>query len=299
MVHRLPPMNPLRTFVAASGFESFSKAADSLGVTQAAVSRQIGVLEAYLGVELFVRSHRKVELTQAGQAYAGLMRRAFDIIASGTEDTMFETAPETLNLRAYGTFASFWLVPRLARFRAAFPNVPVNLSTSAAPVDFQHENVDVAIQIGRPAAAGLLSEALFPVTLVPVAAPALLASGVALDAPQDLVRAPILQSVMRRGDWRAWLDKAGVQGVDLRAGLQFESSGLACHAAMAGLGVAMGHKQLIQSALEDGRLVAPFEIVLRRRYAYCMVFPERARQPRKVEAFRDWLRAEARAARGL
>lgn len=292
-MHRLPPLNPLRTFVAASRHSSFSRAAEAMNVTQAAVSRQIAVLEAHLGVELFHRHKRSIELTRAGRHYAEAMRRAFDIISSGTEDITFETERDTLNIRAYATFATLWLVPRLARFRAAHPELLLNLTTSAAPVDFEHENVDIAIQIGLPGEAGLRAEPLFPVVLKPVCSPALLGGELTLDAPQDLARAPILQSVFRRGDWRAWLKKAGVQGVDLHGCSLFENSGLAYQAAIAGMGVAMGHVPLMSADVARGALVAPFDVVLRRRHAYCVVHPDRRSLPRRTRLFRDWILAEA------
>lgn len=292
MVHRLPPLNPVRNFVAASQHASFSKAAEAMNVTQAAVSRQIGVLEAYLGVELFHRNKRNIELTAAGRHYATSMQKAFDIISNATEDVMFETEHNTLNIRAYTTFASLWLIPRLKMFRALHPDLLFNLTTSAAPVDFEHENVDVAIQIGTPTEAGVKFEPLFPVVLRPVCAPGL-AKELKLESPADLARAPILQSVLRRGDWRAWLKKAEVAGVDLRGCLMFESSGLAYRAAIEGMGVAMGHVPLMNVDVAHNRLVAPFDVVLRRRYAYCLVYRDRHRLPKKIRLFRDWLHTEA------
>lgn len=292
MVHRLPPLNPVRTFVAASKHASFSKAAEAMNVTQAAVSRQIGVLEAFLGVELFQRNKRNVELTVAGQHYATAMLKAFDIISNATEDAMFETERDTLNIRAYTTFASLWLIPRLAKFRALHPDLLFNLTTSAAPVDFEHENVDVAIQIGSPTELGMKFEPLFPVVLRPVCTPEL-AERLDLKTPDDLTRAPILQSVFRRGDWRAWLKKAEVRDIDLRGCLLFESSGLAYRAALEGMGVAMGHVPLMNADIARHRLVAPFETVLRRRYAYHMVYRDKRSLPKKVRVFRDWLQAEA------
>lgn len=292
MSQRLPPLNPLRTFVAASRHESFSSTAVTLNVTQAAVSRQIGVLEGFLGVELFQRDKRNVTLTRAGRDYARSMQQAFEIIGSGTADVMFETARDTLNVRAYTTFASLWLVPRLTRFRALHPELGLNLTTSAAAVDFEHENVDIAIQIGTPGEEGVHSEPLFPVVLKPVCTPAL-RDEYRLEVPQDLSRAPILQSVFRRGDWRAWLKKAEVNGVDLNTCMHFESSGLAYRAAQAGLGVAIGHVPLLNEDVGQGNLVTPFDLVLRRRYAYCLLYERKRSLPRKVVLFRDWLHAEA------
>lgn len=292
MINRLPPLNPVRNFVAASQYASFSQAAEAMNVTQAAVSRQIGVLEAYLGVELFHRNKRNIELTAAGRHYAASMQRAFDIISSATEDVMFETEHNTLNIRAYTTFASLWLIPRLAAFRALHPGILFNLTTSAAPVDFEHENVDVAIQIGPPTEAGVRVEPLFPVVLRPICTPGL-AAELQLESPADLARAPILQSVFRRSDWRAWLKKAEVGTVDLRNCLMFESSGLAYRAAIEGMGVAMGHVPLMNADVAQGRLVTPFDVVLRRRYAYCVVYRDRQRVPKKIRRFRDWLHSVA------
>ena len=293
MTRRLPPLNPLRTFVATAQHQSFSRAAEGMGVTQAAVSRQVAVLEAYLGVELFHRRKRSIELTAIGRHYAETMRKAFDIIEGATGDVMFETEGDTLNIRAYSTFAMLWLIPRLQSFRAAHPDLLINLTTSAAPVDFRHEHVDLAVQIGTPAEGEVRFEPLFPVVLRPVCAPAM-RDKLALREPGDLARVPVLQSVLRRGDWRAWLRKAGAAGaVDLQRCLLFESSGLAYRAAIEGLGVAMGHVPLMNTDLSRGRLVAPFASVLRRRYAYCLVYRGEGALPRKARYFRDWIRGEA------
>ena len=292
MTRRLPPLNPLRTFVATARHESFSKAAEGMGVTQAAVSRQVAVLEAFLGVELFHRHKRNIELTAIGRHYADNMHKAFDIISGATEDVMFETDGDTLNIRVYTTFAMLWLIPRLHSFREAHPDLLINLTTSAAPVDFRHDHVDLAIQISTPSEGEVRFEPLFPVVLRPVCSPST-RERFDLSEPRDLARAPILQSVLRRGDWRAWLKRADAGSVDLRRCLLFESSGLAYRAAIEGLGVAMGHVPLMNTEVARGRLVIPFEAVLRRRYAYCLVYRDERRLPRKARYFRDWILGEA------
>ena len=155
MGDRLPPLNPVRTFVAASRHASFSKTAEAMNVTQAAVSRQIGVLEAYLGGRA-VPPQQAQHLADPGPAATmpSGCRRRFNIISGATEDAMFETERDTLNIRVYTTFATLWLVPRLKAFRDLHPDLLFNVTTSAAAVDFDHENVDLAIQIGTPLATG-------------------------------------------------------------------------------------------------------------------------------------------------
>ena len=195
----LPPLNPLRTFDVAARHSSFSGAANELSVTQAAVSRQIGLLEHVLNVRLFHREKAGVRLTSAGLRFHQEVAPAFALIASATARLTAEQKGEPLRLRVYTTFAAKWLIPRLQSFHAAYPHIQIKISNAVAPVDFEIEELDLAIQFGAGSWPGTESEKLFDDVLQPVCSPSLAAK---LRKPDDLKRFQLLHSHYRRADWR-------------------------------------------------------------------------------------------------
>ena len=191
-----------------------------------------------------------------------------------------------------GSFAIKWLVPRLARFRAAHPEIDVRLQANDALVDFTQDDVDLAIRYGRGQYPGLKAERLMTEDFVPVCSPALLKGPHPLRAPEDLRHYPLLHEEGTRIDWRMWLMAAGVEGVDPTRGPIYSHSSMVMQAVINGEGVALGRTALIAEDLAAGRLVKPFELALPAEWAYYVVYPPRALARPKVRAFRDWLLAE-------
>lgn len=288
MSRRLPPLNALRAFEAAARLLSFTKAADELHVTQAAVSHQIKGLEEWLGVPLFRRVNRGLVLTDAGQTYLPPLREALDLMASATERVIRKDATGTLTISTMPSFAAKWLVLRLGRFQATHPELDVRLHTTSQMVDFNQQDVDVAIRFGSGNWPELRVERLLNEDIFPVCCPSLLPT---LATPADLKKHTLLHDdyIVTWGDWLAL---AGVDGLDATRGLHFTDSSHTIQAAMEGHGVALARQVLAADDLAAGRLARPFGVSLSGLYAYYFVAPAHYFQRPKVKAFREWLFAE-------
>ena len=293
MARRLPSLNALRAFEAAARHLSFTRAAAELNVTQAAVSQQVKALEDRLGLSLFRRLNRALRLTDAGQSLFAAANQALDIVAAAVSRLSRLEGAGALTVSTLDSIAVTWLVPRLSRFRELHPDIDVRITTTDRLVDFDRDDVDMAIRYGRGTWPGhsvvrLMSEELFP-----VCSPALLAKGPPLETPADLRHHTLLHDSMRE-DWRMWLMAAGVGGVvDATHGPAFQRSNLVIQAAVVGLGVALARSALVADELASGRLVKPFDISLPAEFAYYVVCPEDCAERPKIKAFRNWLLAEA------
>lgn len=298
MARTIPPLNPLRVFEAVARLGSFTKAADEMHVSQSAVSRQVSLIEDYLAVKLFVREQRGITLTEVGHTYYREIGPAFARIAAATEDLLVGSRGGPIKVRAYQTFAAKWLMRRLPEFHSAHPAIEVRLSTDVAPVDFSKENIDLAVQFGDGSWSGAISERLFDDEITPVCSPALLDSRKCpLNTLDDLTRHRLLHSHYRKNDWPDWLAAAGrPELAHHQESMIFSSSMLTYQAAMDGLGVAIGQIRLLDQELEKGTLVRPFDLVVRRKFAYYLLMPKRDSVPKKVAIFREWLLNEIRRA---
>lgn len=292
MSRRLPPLNALRAFEAAARHLHFTRAAEELNVTQAAISHQVRALEDWLGVRLFQRAGRGLRLTEPGSTYLVVLRDAFDRMGAATAALARGRGLDRLTVSSTDSFAAIWLVPRLRRFRAAHPEVEVRVMPSDEMVDFDYDDVDIAVRYGRGVWPGVKSAALFAEELFPVCSPALLEGPHRLRTPDDIRHHVLLHDVLAI-DWDVWLKAAGVTGVNSRRGPFFSHSHLVLQAARSGEGLALGNRHLVEADLAAGTLVKPFELSLATGYAYYAVAPEATWDLPKVAAFRDWLLAEA------
>ena len=293
MRKKLPPLNALRTFEAAARNGSFKHAAEELCVSHSAVSHQIKQLERHLGVELFIRKARSVELSKKGQAYFPVLRGAFDRIAEGTDRIFTPNLPGILTVQSYSTFAIRWLIPRLPSFSERHPDISIRLHTSQWDVDFEHEDIDACILIGDGTRPGLRYEFLFTSSIFPVCSPALLKDGKPFGSTGELAQQTLLQVYPSEKDWWTWLRKNGVEGVDPDSGLQFDSYDMALNTAMQGLGVALGMEPFVTRDLEAGLLVEP--LPGRRvptRGDWHLVCRKETVNTVKLAKFRDWLLQE-------
>lgn len=290
----LPPLNPLRMFEVAARHVSFTHAAAELGVSQAAVSRQVAVLESWLKVPLFERLHSELRLTETGERYLEAIRGSFDAIDSATRAARMTRSKTGLQIRACATFAKYWLVPRLPRFAAAYPDIAVNLTTTVLPTTFEGTALDAAIRFGDGKWSGLTTLKLVSDALAPVCHPEMPAGGEGLYRPANVSSFRILQSRHRRSDWVDW---CAFTGVRLGTGntITLENSTKIYQAARDGLGIAMGQIRLLDDELNAGQLLMPFDDVLERPLGYHLVFPSHVRPNANLRALRDWLMDEARA----
>lgn len=287
---RLPSLNALRTFEAAARNNSFKGAAVELCVTHSAVSHQIKQLEQALGVELFLRKPRSVELTRVGRTYYPLLRDAFDRIAEATDLAVYSRPNTALTVQVYSTFAIRWLIPRLVLLNEQHPELQVRLVTSQSDVDFEQDDVDACVLIGRRSRADLHYEYLFSSRIFPVCSPSVSESLSFANDPTGLAKAPLLQVYPSRRDWWAWLEANGVTDVDPDAGQQFDSYDLAMNSAMQGIGIALGMEPFVNGDLLSGLLVEPFPgrrvYVPRDWYFVCR--EEKSDYP-DIATFRQWL----------
>ena len=313
MSYRLPPLNALRAFEAAARHLSFKKAANELSVTPTAVSHQIKSLEEFLD-PLFRRLPRALELTSQGQAMLPKVREGLECFAVAVESAHEHAATGRLLVVAPSSFATRWLVPRLRRFTLAQPDVNLHIIRSrdtidaeqsvAAPVfdsvDLREEDSQVVIRFGSGIYPGFRVDRMFGSDYIAVCSPKLLHANTPLREPADLRNQVLLHddsiaNERARPSWAEWLRLAGVSGVDSSAGPHFSDSGLAFVAAVDGLGIALASKPLVADAIAQGRLVAPFDIVLEQQNAYYIVTPEAIANRPAVEALRHWLLDEAKA----
>ncbi|WP_043837896.1 LysR substrate-binding domain-containing protein [Muricoccus aerilatus] len=288
----VPPLNPLHVFAVAARLGNLTRAAEALGVSQSAVSRQVAVLEGYIGALLFRRERHGIALTSEGEALQREVGPAFERIVAATERLRKGSRTKPLRLRVYSTFAAKWLLPRLHRFEAAHPGIGVQLSHIVAPVDFRRDPVDLAIQLGDGRWPDLEARRLMPDVLQPVCSPRLLKTGPPLRVPDDLRRHRMLVSRYRRDDWKDWLEGIGRPDL-LQDGLEFTSSVLTFQAAMEGLGVAIGQMRLMEPDLTSGSLVAVLGMPVERSIAYHVVWPKGVPLDHRGRAFLSWLIGEA------
>lgn len=293
MAARLPPMSTLRAFEAAARHLSFTKAAEEIFVTQAAVSHQIKTLEEAVGVKLFLRFNRALQLTPEGQRFLLAVRDALAVLSKAVDALQVAEATGRFTVSVLPSFAGGWLMPRLTRFRTLHPEIDIRLDATERLVDFAREDVDAGIRYGDGQYAGLTAIHFLTEDYAPVCAPSLLADPERpLIVPEDLRRHTLLHDDMQP-NWAMWLREAGVTGVNPDRGPWFSHSDLAVRAAIDGQGVALGRSVLTADALADGRLVRPFDIALPGEYAYYFVYPVEAAERPKIKAFRDWLLLEA------
>lgn len=284
----LPPLNPLRVFDVAARLGSFTRAAAELGVTQAAVSRQIATLEDFLGIQLFWRERAGTVLTPAGEAYRDEISPAFQVINAASEKVIERRRFEPLQIAVYPTFAAKWLIPRLPRLQSFAPDIALRLNTTVKPFKLADSRSDIAIQLGRGNWPGLEAYQLFPDIIQPVCNPRLLAEK-RLHHIDDLAHFPMLHARYRKADWGDWL--AAVSKKHLyQDGMTFSSSLLTYQAATDGLGIAMGQVPLLKRDFLNGTLIALFKRPVERPLGFYVLWKKNAGE--NVRRFVNWIKRE-------
>jgi LysR family transcriptional regulator, glycine cleavage system transcriptional activator len=271
MARRLPSLNALKAFEAAARHESFSDAATELFVTHAAISRHIRDLEESLGTELFNRTGRGVELTEAGRRFGERLTPLFDQIADASREAAAVGAARTLRVSVEPAFASRWLVGRLSRFNDLHPDIELTIDSTNRLVDFYVDDVDIGVRYGNGIWDGVEAAKLSDVVIFPVCEPKLIADDPKL-TPEGLGKYTLLHEM----DWR---------------GTIFQNH-LAIEAAEAGAGFALGDQILCTDALVEGWLVKPFATDMKDHGGYWIVRKKGSKETAVVKAFREWLLSE-------
>lgn len=302
---RNAPLNALRAFEAAARHLSFKKAAAELHVTAGAVSHQVKVLEDYLGVLLFKRLTRALELTPEASAMLPKVREGLDNLVEALERVRHRTSTCSLTVVTPPNFAARWLVPRLARFTTAHPEVELHLASRAGMIDGREPDVRESsdmpvamVRFGSGRYPGRHVDEVFAVRYVPVCSPRLTKGAHALRKPEDLRFQTLLHDDTvteggARPSWADWLESVGVKDVDPTRGPRFSDASLALEAAIEGMGVTLAIKALVRAEIESGRLVVPFDRTAPAAYAYYLVTTEADASNAAVVAFRQWLLEEA------
>jgi LysR family glycine cleavage system transcriptional activator len=287
----LPPLTAVRAFEAAARHQSFTKAAEELGMTQAAVSYQVKLLEDRLGRPLFHRMPKKVELSETGRRLAPAVASAFHGLHTAFAE-LRETDDAVLAITAVHTFATNWLVPRLGAFQQQHPEIAVRIDLSSRRVDFTREEFDIGIRGGGGTWPGLISHQLIPIAFTPLCSPDFLARHGPWRDPADMLRAPRLDA--HDEWWRLWCRAAGIADMPatVPSNVSLDVQSLLGTAAIAGQGVAMLMPAFFAGDLAAGRLVQPFTLMARDDTAYWLVYPETRKNVRKIRAFRDWILGE-------
>ncbi|MDP3747919.1 MAG: LysR substrate-binding domain-containing protein [Phenylobacterium sp.] len=284
------PLSAIRIFEAAARLKSFTRAAEELGVTQAAVSWQVKALERRLDQALFQRLPREVVLTAAGQRLARAASEAVNLLRAALDD-LTETGEGVVAITTMQTLATQWLAPRIGAFQVAHPKLAVRLEASGRLVDLIHENMDVAVRGGYGDWPGLEAHFLFPSEQTPLCTPQVLEGLGGLDKPEDLLAAPRIGSP---DEWATWFHFAGVTTPGPSASpprLMADTQTLEVASALAGQGVALGSPILFQTEIAAGRLVRPFRATMPLGGGYWLAYPKDRRRSAKIVAFRDWLLA--------
>ncbi|MBP0438989.1 LysR substrate-binding domain-containing protein [Tianweitania sediminis] len=282
------PLAALRVFEAAARLLSFTRAAEDLRMTQAAVSYQIKVLEERVGAPLFLRKPRHVELTEVGARLAPIVSDAFERLRSGYDEARGETR-SVLAVTSTSTFASHWLAPRIGLFQLQHPQIAVRLDTENRARDFTREQVDVGIRGGYGVWPGVAAHKLLPITFTPMASPALLHRLGTPKRPSDILQMPIIDT----SDiwWRLWFKHVGIAEDSLESHPQNDlgAQSMTSSAALAGRGVAILTPLFFQEALASGALVQLFPDLGSDGQHYWLVYAQARRNIAKIKAFRDWL----------
>jgi len=293
MKRRNLQFNALRAFEAAARHSSVSGAARELSVTHSAVSHQLRRLEQELGVELFKRTNRGLQITAEGETLAPVLIESFDRIAATIDNLRQASSADSIRVTCTPTFASKWLVPRLVDWYANPGASRINLQPSLDLLDFDSDDIDFAIRCGVPPWGNLRHELLMPIHLVPVCSPGYVSKNEPLRQADDVLRHSLIHADVGdhgRGDeWRDWLGGIGVDIPRDLPGPSFHDPGLAMQAAADGLGLAIGYLELIDRDLRSARLVTVFEQAIRHPYSYYLLHRKSSRNNSSLEQFRNWM----------
>jgi LysR family glycine cleavage system transcriptional activator len=297
-LRKLPPLNGVKAFEAAARLMSFTKAGEELNVTHGAISRQVALLEEWLGVALFQRVKSQLELTEAGRNFLTQATGALDQISTAFARVAGDTGPTTLTVNAPPTFTLCWLIPRLSMFQRRHADINVRLTASLRPVDFSKEKCHIAIRGGDQPLTGYSSRAFLTESILPVCHTDL-PKRQPLSTPRDLAHCTLLGYSTQPYGWDDWFKAVGAQDVRAAGSLNFEQMYFTLQAALEGLGVALIPYFLVADDIAAGRLCAPFGTMgVRTRHYYAYLNPATTPDPSQ-DAFCNWLEQEGTATTAL
>jgi LysR family glycine cleavage system transcriptional activator len=298
VTRRLSHLNALRAFEATARLGSYVSAAGELGVTPAAVGQQVRILEEYFGSALFERQAKKLVLTDAASSVLPDIKDAFDRLAQAADRLKEGRRASAVTITLPPSFAAKWLMPRIARFHVAYPDVDVRLDTTDRLTDLARESIAVGVRYGSGRYPGLEATLLMAEEVFPVCSPSLATRACKLREPDDLAHFKLIHDTTMESHasfptWATWLKVARARKVDARPGLRINSSIMALQAAIDAQGVALGRGVIVAGDLRDGRLVKPLRTTCPTGYSYYLVYPAGLPLSKSAAAFCHWLKQEA------
>ena len=294
---RLPPLNWLRTFEVSARYLNFTLAATELNMTQAGVSQQIKGLESQLGVALFKRLPRGLELTDAGKAYIPVVHESVERLSLATDEIFGKGRNRLLTIRSTLVFFVHWLAPRIHRFRERYPDIGLRFSSNIW-VDEEQKEADLEIRYGNGSWNGFRSERLTWDELLPVCNPVSVMGMSPPKTAEELANHTLLHVVGYEEGWGFWLNQAGFPEVDSEKGIQMDTLISAFEMATLGQGIALGRTSLVADMIESGRLIAPFPVRVPASDAFYLATPDQQYEHPFAETFRNWILEEVSRDRG-
>lgn len=293
----LPPTNSLVVFEAAARHMNFTRAAEELAVTQSAVSRQIQLLEEHLGLPLFQRQARGLSLTRDGERLHRAVSMGLEHIANVAADIRRQRGPGELTVATSVSFASYWLVARIASFRAAHPDIELRLVAASPVYDLAAAGIDLAVRYGGGEWPGVEATRLFDNEIWPVCAPSYLKGRPPIGSPADLTRETLLHLSKFDRNWVTWesfLAAFGITEEPKLRGLTFDNHHVLIQAALRGEGVALCGRRLAEDFIAHGDLVRPVEEALKSDRGFYLIRPRDTPMSQAARLFHEWLLREAR-----
>ncbi len=292
MRRSLPSLVALRSFEAVARHLSFTKAADELCVTQSAISHQVKALEEHLHTKLFRRCTREIFLTEDGQRLFEVTRVCFDQVAAAATEISLDSAREQLDVKVTPLFSGKWLVPRVPRFTAQYPEIDLRLHHDFIAPAANDFSVDLSIYFGDRDWGGMIADPLFHADIIPFCSPDLIAGTPSLDAPADLVHHTLIHE-FDYSWWEEWLERAGVTGIDVQRGMVVDDPNVLVNAAIGGQGVILGPPAFLADYVDSGQLAIPFANCPPIFIEYFLVFRPDIMNQSSSYKFREWILAEA------
>ncbi|MDB4837747.1 transcriptional regulator GcvA [Marinomonas sp.] len=289
LINRLPPLNSLKCFESAARHGSFNKAAEELFVTPSAISHQIKGLEAFLGLELFRRTKRKVVLTEAGESYIKPIKSIFEQLDNATSELKSKQEAGSLKLAVAPAFLTRWLMPRMQSFQTRYPEIQIEISSLNGLVDFSANDIDMAVYFGEGEWDGVEAYYLRPARLAPVCHPDLIKANQPINSPEDMRFYPLLHVTKRKDEWHDWLKQHELNPTLFRRGLMFSSGSLTAGAASQGLGIALSDPELVMPEIEAGTLKVLFDQHLITNRSFYLVYEKRRSVTSAMLAFKEWI----------
>ena len=289
----LPSLTGLRGFEAAARRLNFTAAANELNVTQTAISHQVKTLESQLGAKLFHRAGKLITLTQVGKKLLPAASESFDILGNAVHQIKADSLSRIVTVSVTPSFASKWLIQRLGRFWGAYPDIQLNIQHTLEFANFTSDGVDIAIRGGNGDWPGPSTKLLLPLDLSPICHPSVVEGKHPLKTPSDLKHHNLLHEDNFE-DWTLWLKAAAADDVDPNSGNVMNDSNSLGVAVENCQGIALGRLSLIQSDLNSGKIVKPFDIDIESNFSYYLVCPQDNLDNPSVQAFRDFILGEAR-----